>query len=137
MKKSKIAETIKTVADKVLGDNYYEHQVGGSFNWKDNLGDLDIVLTIRKIKLDQIRLFRDLVEKETGLKVGLSVMTKLMSDREIYGSKTAMMLDQKRGNYTGEVIQRFLKDAIKGKLSKDKMIDLLIQELVLLEKDDH
>jgi hypothetical protein len=159
MTKSELITLINKLATQYFGKNLSFVGISGSFyELQDGvaleIGDLDLIIVLRKYTFHKSQDFIEQLEKQTTLKSGVIIMTEMMIDnRKFWCSKFIVMAykgikfiknnditDFKIDFETASALSKplmsentyHIQKAIQsGKIDVDRGYDLLIQQLVL------
>lgn len=133
------------IANKVFGSHLIDVGIG------DGSRDIDSVVIIKKLDMTKVNEFKKEASKYFKKDVSCVVMTELMlmnnklwSDKfitmvlkgiEFVNSDIRINLDLAKElahKNTTEAMYRWLKDYSSGKITADRLIDLLVQQICLL-----
>ena len=133
------------IASKIFGSHLIDVGVG------DGSRDIDSVIIVSKLDMAKVNEFKKVVSKHFKKDVSCIVMTELMlRDKRLWPDKFVTMalkgieftdlivnisLDEAKElahKNTTEAMYRWLKDYSSGKITADRLIDLLVQQICLL-----
>lgn len=140
---------------KVFDHNFEAVGIGGSYCEQECPRDYDIIIIIKKIEVSKMMEYINSARDALGKKVDINIFTPLMWQQKMYGDKVATMLYkgvvwsdhrlvtigiEDLPNYIlndslCEILQKFLRELAEGKRTETRVIDLLIQHLVILRGD--
>lgn len=133
------------IASKVFGSHLID--VGKGYGSRD----IDTVVIVSKLDIAKVNEFKKVASKHFKKDVSCIVMTELMlRDKRLWSDKFITMvlkgieftdlivnisLDEAKElahKNTTEAMYRWLKDYSSGKITADRLIDLLVQQICLL-----
>jgi len=133
------------IASKIFGSHLIDVGVG------DGSRDIDSVIIVSKLDMAKVNEFKKVASKYFKKEVSCVVMTELMlRDKRLWPDKFVTMalkgieftdlivnisLDEAKElahKNTTEAMYRWLKDYSSGKITADRLIDLLVQQICLL-----
>lgn len=133
------------IASKVFGSHLID--VGKGYGSRD----IDTVVIVSKLDMAKVNEFKRVTSKHFKKDVSCIVMTELMlKDKRLWSDKFVTMalkgieftdlivnisLDEAKElahKNTTEAMYRWLKDYSSGKITADRLIDLLVQQICLL-----
>jgi len=133
------------IASKIFGSHLIDVGVG------DGSRDIDSVIIVSKLDMAKVNEFKKVASKYFKKEVSCVVMTELMlRDKQLWSDKFITMvlkgiafnnlevdisLDEAKElahKNTTEAMYRWLKDYSSGKITADRLIDLLVQQICLL-----
>jgi hypothetical protein len=137
------------IANKVFG--HYLIDVGMSINTSESSTDIDTVVVVSKLDIPKVNEFKKEASKYFKKDVSCVVMTELMlRDKRLWSDKFVTMVfkgiefinsdirinldlaKELAHKNTTEAMYRWLKDYSSGKITADRLIDLLVQQICLL-----
>jgi len=137
------------IASEVFG--HYLIDVGMGINVSEDSTDIDSVVVVSKLDIAKVNEFKRVAGKHFKKDVSCIVMTELMlKDKRLWSDKFVTMvlkgieftdlivnisLDEAKElahKNTTEAMYRWLKDYSSGKITADRLIDLLVQQICLL-----
>lgn len=133
------------IASKIFGSHLIDVGIG------DGSRDIDSVVIVKKLDIPKVNEFKKEVSKYFKKDVSCVVMTELMlRDKRLWSDKFITMalkgieftnleidisLEEAKElahKNTTEAMYRWLKDYSSGKITADRLIDLLVQQICLL-----
>jgi len=133
------------IASEVFGSHLIDVGIG------DGSRDIDSVVIVSKLDIAKVNEFKKMASKHFKKDVSCIVMTELMlRDKRLWSDKFITMvlkgieftdlivnisLDEAKElahKNTTEAMYRWLKDYSSGKITADRLIDLLVQQICLL-----
>ena len=133
------------IASEVFGSHLIDVGIG------DGSRDIDSVVIVSKLDITKVSKFKKVASKHFKKEVSCVVMTELMlRDKRLWSDKFITMvlkgneftdlivnisLDEAKElahKNTNEAMYRWLKDYSSGKITADRLIDLLVQQICLL-----
>jgi hypothetical protein len=133
------------IASKIFGSHLIDVGIG------DGSRDIDSVVIVKKLDIPKVNEFKKEVSKYFKKDVSCVVMTELMlRDKQLWSDKFITMalkgieftnleidisLEEAKElahKNTTEAMYRWLKDYSSGKITADRLIDLLVQQICLL-----
>ena len=137
------------IASKIFG--HYLIDVGIGINVSENSTDIDSVVIVSKLDMTKVAEFKRVASRNFEKEVSCVVMTELMlRDKRLWSDKfitmvlkgiefTSLEVDiifsevkELAHKNTTEAMYRWLKDYSSGKITADRLIDLLVQQICLL-----
>jgi len=137
------------IANDVFG--HYLIDVGISSNHGDKSSDIDTVVVVSKLDIPVTTMFKKVASKYFKKDVSCIVLTEVMlNNKQTWPDKFVTMVykgvELVNGNIdidleevktlarknTTEAMYRWLKDYSGGKITADRLIDLLVQQICLL-----
>jgi len=133
------------IANKIFGNHLIDVGKG------DGSRDIDTVVIVSKLDIAKVNEFKKVASKYFNKEVSCVVMTELMlRDKRLWPDKfvtmvlkgiefTNLVVNISLGEAkelvhknTTEAMYRWLKDYSSGKITADRLIDLLVQQICLL-----
>jgi hypothetical protein len=133
------------IASKIFGSHLIDVGIG------DGSRDIDSVVIVKKLDIPKVNEFKRVASKHFKKDVSCVVMTELMlRDKRLWSDKFITMalkgieftnleidisLEEAKElahKNTTEAMYRWLKDYSSGKITADRLIDLLVQQICLL-----
>ena len=133
------------IASEVFGSHLIDVGIG------DGSRDIDSVVIVSKLDITKVSKFKKVASKHFKKDVSCIILTKLMlNDKQTWPDKFVTMalkgieftdlivdisLDEAKElahKNTTEAMYRWLKDYSSGKITADRLIDLLVQQICLL-----
>ena len=133
------------IASEVFGSHLIDVGIG------DGSRDIDSVVVVSKLDIPKITEFKKVASKHFKKEVSCVVMTELMlRDKRLWPDKFITMVlkgiefvnsdirinldlaKELAHKNTTEAMYRWLKDYSSGKITADRLIDLLVQQICLL-----
>lgn len=137
------------IADKIFG--HYLIDVGIGINVSEDSTDIDSVVIVSKLDIAKVNEFKRVASKDFKKDVSCVVMTELMlRHKQLWPDKFITMVlkgieftnlevdisfseaKELAHENTTEAMYRWLKDYSSGKITADRLIDLLVQQICLL-----
>ena len=148
MGKQKVLNELYNVGLFTFGDHLIDIGVGGSC-----VGDIDAVLIVSKYKPSLVKTFIERSENNLNKKVSVILMTKMMFHRQNFWCDKFITMALKGieffdyGDFNidintardlikpliPEATYRIYRSYLDGKIDEDRLIDLLVQYLVLCQ----
>jgi len=148
MKKQAVLEKLAKIGESVFGSHFVDVGVGGSC-----IGDIDVILIVSKFSPSLSKVFVNKAKKQMDKSVSVVLMTKMMFHRQNFWCDKFITMALKGINFFNrgyfnididtakrlakplipEATYRLYRAYLDGKIDEDRLIDLLLQYLVLCQ----